>query len=397
MWEATRSMLTPIAWPVALLAAWLLGEIGERRLSLPRVSVYGLVGFVLGAGVLGWLPKAQESGVATLANLAFGLVLFELGYRIHLRWMRHNPWLLINALAEAAVTFAVVLAVARSMGVESYPALLLATLSMAASPAAVLRVINDSRSAGQVTERVLHLTAISSLVSVLVFKGMLTYGLLTQGGQLFAAFWHGFVTFLVSAALGVVFGVGIPRLLRIVGASPERATLFFALAVLLLTLLVETLKFSPLLATLVFGLTVRHRRTFLTPVARNFGLLGDVLTILLFVFVGASIEWRENADTLALAAAIVALRLVSKTLLCTLFAHPSGTTWRKGALTGLALAPMSVFALLLIEQSRHVSGPLVTDVGGIMAIVLCMEVVGPWLTRSALALAGETQEKTDAS
>ena len=34
------------------------------------------------------------------------------------------------------------------------------------------------------------------------------------------------------------------------------------------------------------------------------------------------------------------------------FAHVSGTTTRKGALTGLALAPLSTFALLLLEYSR---------------------------------------------
>jgi hypothetical protein len=36
---------------------------------------------------------------------------------------------------------------------------MLASLSMATSPATVVRVINEQRSSGQVTERVLHLCA----------------------------------------------------------------------------------------------------------------------------------------------------------------------------------------------------------------------------------------------
>jgi hypothetical protein len=36
-----------------------------------------------------------------LADLAFGLILFELGYRINLRWLRTNPWIGVSSLAEA--------------------------------------------------------------------------------------------------------------------------------------------------------------------------------------------------------------------------------------------------------------------------------------------------------
>jgi hypothetical protein len=36
-----------------------------------------------------------------LANVALSLILFELGYRIHLRWFRHNPWVLALGLVLA--------------------------------------------------------------------------------------------------------------------------------------------------------------------------------------------------------------------------------------------------------------------------------------------------------
>lgn len=35
-----------LAWPLAVLLAWLAGEFIHRWTRLPRISVYGLVGFL---------------------------------------------------------------------------------------------------------------------------------------------------------------------------------------------------------------------------------------------------------------------------------------------------------------------------------------------------------------
>ena len=36
-----------LAWPLALAVAWIAGEFGHRWTGLPRISIYGLVGFIL--------------------------------------------------------------------------------------------------------------------------------------------------------------------------------------------------------------------------------------------------------------------------------------------------------------------------------------------------------------
>jgi hypothetical protein len=43
------SVLTSLAWPLAIALAWLAGEFGQRWTGLPRISFYGLVGFALGS------------------------------------------------------------------------------------------------------------------------------------------------------------------------------------------------------------------------------------------------------------------------------------------------------------------------------------------------------------
>jgi Kef-type K+ transport system membrane component KefB len=391
--EAVTVLLREIAWPFALLLAWAAGELGQRWLRLPRISSYGIVGFLLAAGQAGVLPALSGGPMALLANVAFGLILFELGYRINLGWLRANPWLGVTSLVEAGGAFAAVLAVALAFAVPLLPALLLAALSMATSPAAVLRVANELRSSGQVTERTLHLAAFNCVLALVVFKVVVGYGLLLSDGGILRALWGSLVTLAVSAGLGALFGVAVPWLLRRLGGIDRNATLAFAVAVLALTALAHALKFSPLLATLAFGIVARHRRVVLSQAQRNFGTLGDLLTILLFVFVAATIDWRQAAAGAWLALAVIAARLLAKTAATTLFAGIGGISWRKGGLTGLALTPLSVFAVLLLEQTRHLGLGQLDQLEALMAMVLLLEVVGPIVTQRALIWAGEAARR----
>jgi Kef-type K+ transport system membrane component KefB len=389
--ESINLQSTTLLWPLALLLAWVGGELGYRWLSLPRITSYALIGFLLAQTQYGFLPNPSGSPIALLADYAFALILFELGYRINLGWLRANPWLGVTSMVESIVTFAAVFAIARLFELDLAPALLLAALAMATSPAAILRVANELHGSGQVTERSLHLSALSCLLTVIAFKVIAGYWVLSSAGSFFQAIWASVVVVLVSAGLGALFGVLFAGLLRLIDNPGNAATIVFALAVLLLTTLTHQFKFSPLLAAIAFGLVARHRRVVLTQAQRNFGVLGDLLTVLLFVFVAATLDWREVMVGVQLALAIVAVRLLSKIAVSTAFARLSGVTWHKGFLTGLALTPQSVFIILLLEQSRHLDIGWIADMAGLAALILILEIVGPLATRWALLRAGEAQ------
>lgn len=388
-------VLGDIAWPLALAIAWVAGEFGHRWLRLPRISTYGIVGFALAASQGGFLPDPGAGPVALLADVAFGLILFELGYRINMGWVRANPWLGVSSVVEAGATFAAVFLVSKWFGMSLVPTLLLSAIAMSTSPAAVVRVANELRCSGQVTERTLHLSAFNCVLAVVVFKFVVGYWVLSGSGGVFQAIWSSVVVLLVSAGLGALFGVAVPGLLRTLGGLDRNATVVFALAVLLLTAVTHAFKFSPLLAALAFGLVARHRRIVLSQAQRNFGALGDLLTLLLFVFVTASLDWRQVLAGFPMAMAVIAARLATKVAGTTLFAHLSGISTRKGILTGLALTPLSVFAILLLEQTRHLGLALVDDVAALAGIVLVLEVVGPVVTHWALVRAGEAPRRED--
>ncbi|WP_435628565.1 cation:proton antiporter [Candidatus Ferrigenium straubiae] len=381
-----------LAWPFALALAWIAGEFAHRLIGMPRISSYGIVGFLLASGQAGFLPESDGGIIMLLANIAFSLILFELGYRINLRWLRTNPWLGITSLVEAGGTFAAVYAVAQWFGTPFIPSLLLSALAMATSPAAVLRVVNEQRSSGQVTERILHLSAFNCVLAVFVFKVVVGLWVFQSTGDVLHALWNSLAVLLVSAALGGLFGIAVTGLLRKLGNTGRDATVAFAIAVIILVALTHTLKFSPVPAALAFGLMARHRRIVLSQAQQNFGALGNLLTVLLFVFMAATLEWTMVMSGAGLALALVAVRFAAKTLGVVAFAHVSGITRRKGLLTGMALTPLSAFAILLLEQTRHLGIGLVDQVAALAATTLLLEVIGPIVTQWALSLAKEVPD-----
>lgn len=381
-----------VAWPLTLVLAWAMGELAQRLARVPRISTYAVVGFLLSLPAVGVLPSVPSSGILLLAHIAFGLVLFESGYRIHLRWFRANPWIVATSLVESLLTFWAVLALVRWQGIPMESARLIAALSMATSPATVVRVVNELRSSGQVTERVLHLSALNCALAVLVFKVIVGMSPIAPGGTILVAAQEVVLVLLGSVLTGILMGALVPAVLRAVRRTGQDSTLAYALAVILLASINHALALSPVLATLTLGIVSRNRRVFLTPSERGFGVLGAMLSVLLFTFVAVTVEWHQLRSGLGLGLALILVRQLAKVSGSTLFAFLSGTSWRKGALTGVALAPMSAIVILVLEETRSLGVSLFNELAPLAAAALLLEIVGPILVGRALRFAHEVND-----
>ncbi|OGB16518.1 MAG: hypothetical protein A2W72_06460 [Burkholderiales bacterium RIFCSPLOWO2_12_67_14] len=383
-------LLQSMAWPLALLIAWFLGERLHEIWQVPRVSSYVAVGLL---GSLINLPGLTDAvpGLPFLANVALSLVLFELGYRINLRWFRHNPWVMALGLVESALTFAAVYLASGWFDMGTDTRLIFASLSISASPAGIVRVANDLRSAGQVTERVLHLCAINCLVSVLAFNLVVGYWHLSTSGDLVLAAFGSVHVLVTSVAVGALLGVAAPWLLRAQRVQARDVTVVFALAVVLLTTMAYGLKLSPLLAALTFGIVARERRVHLTNAQRGFGTAGDLLTVFLFVYIASLLNWADVGTGMLFGLVLIVVRTATKVGCSVAAARLSGSTERKGLLTGLALTPMSAFAILLLEQSRlYGFEPAAHVLSSMAGMMLVLELFGPVVTQRALLAAHET-------
>jgi Kef-type K+ transport system membrane component KefB len=383
-------LLQSMAWPLVLLVAWFLGEHLHERWQVPRVTSYVAIGLI---GGLVYLPglTGDVPGLPFLANVALSLALFELGYRINLRWFRHNPWVLLLGVLESFITFGAIYWATGWFGLAQDVRLIIAALSVSASPAGILRVANELRSAGQVTERVLHLCAINCILSVLALKLVVGYWTLSTSGDLVLAAFGSVHVVATSVAVGALLGVAVPWLLRQRSTHERGVTVVFALAVLLLTTMAYGLKLSPLLAALTFGIVARERRVNLSNAQRDFGTAGDLLSVFLFVYIASLLDWADVGTGMLLGIVLIAVRTAAK-VGCNLgAARLSGISERKGLLTGVALTPMSAFAILLLEQTRLYGFAPAGQVLGVLAgMMMLQELLGPLVTQRALMAAHET-------
>jgi len=68
-----------MAWPFAILIAWMAGEFTHRWVKLSRISAYAIVGFLLAPSQLGLLPATQSPTMLLMANIsAYAIVGFLL-------------------------------------------------------------------------------------------------------------------------------------------------------------------------------------------------------------------------------------------------------------------------------------------------------------------------------
>ena len=171
---------------VTLVLTGLAGEWCYRRLGFPRIVAYSATGMAIRLAGVEPMLRVDDSGLRVVLDLALALLLFELGARVDVRWLRRNPWLLASSVAEAGLSFVVVGSLMSWWGVSPPVALSVAAIAMAASPAIVSRVVSEFQSVGQVTERLLLMTTLNSIYAILLVKLLTGWMHSTAGNPLLA-------------------------------------------------------------------------------------------------------------------------------------------------------------------------------------------------------------------
>lgn len=373
-----------------MLIAWALGEYLAKRLSLPRISSYVGLGFILGAWLTESMTLQWKQTLSVLAQIAFALHLFETGYRIHLTWFRSNPWLLISGLSESALSFALVFALGIVLQFSYLESCLMAALLMATSPSSLILTIQQMRASGQLTERVLHHTAISLVLAVVVVQMVLGVQSFEHSGSWREAIFDGLVVASLSITSGIVLGFLIPELLRSLRRAANDATLAFALGVAFLCALSLSLKLSPMLSCFAFGVVCRYQRMAIGLAKKGFGTAGDLLSILLFVYVGASVPLVYVLEGGLMALIFLLARQLAKSIAVTGLAFSGALSWKKGFWVSVALSPAASFLLLMavhLENDGLTSAPLMH---ALFASALITGVLAPVLVHLAILRSKES-------
>lgn len=379
------------------IVAGLLGELVQRALHLPRILGYAAVGMLLTLSGHGLSLQTSGASYRLVVDLALALLLFELGSRVNLSWLRANPALLLASLSEALLSGLAVFVTLRALGLEEQAALVCAAVTLAASGAVVGRVASELRAAGQVCERVLALTALNTVYAVLAVKLLGSWSemdhrlqwphanaLLAVAQPLYALAG----SLLVAALLARL----VAMLMRRLDLRNENAALMLLGLVVLALCATRMLNLSTLLVPLLAGVLLRNStaRPWVWP--RHFGTAGGVLVLMLFVITGSAWTVEALVGGASLAVVLLLTRLGSKALALLLWARPSGIELRQAAALALTLTPISGTSLVLFAELQASHAALATAAAPVvLAAIAIMELLGPALVQGGFKLAGEPQ------
>lgn len=383
----------PVFWTgLALIVAGLFGEVCHRLMRLPRITGYAVVGMIGGIFGLSVLGADTVKDLRLLVDLALGLLLFELGSRLNLKWMRANLWLIATSACESLVTLVASFVLLRALNVAPLTAVLVAAIAMATSPAVVIQIKNELRSEGQVTERLLALTALNSIYAVVLVK--LMYGWMHQAyhGSLAVTLLHPLYLVVGSCALAYLLAKACNLLFRKLGNQEHTFVVLIGL-IMLMVALVHILRLPNSLTLLVAGVIFRNldERPQLWPA--HFGTAGWLLMVVLFVATSLSFEWHYLLIGGAAALGLVCVRMLAKVGSVLVFSRPAGISLKQALALGVSLSPMASLAFVLVTDTYDIYPQFDPE---LHAIVICaialMQLAGPVLVYWALGLVGERKD-----
>lgn len=374
-----------------LLAAVILAEFGQRLLNLPRITGYVVAGLLLGPSLLGWVSPIEAGTLRPLAMVGLGLLLFELGSRVNLVWIRHNPWLLARSVVESGLTFG---AIFLFLGLFGYSAAVRTTVAAIALPtgaAIVMRIVAETRARGQLTEQLLLLTALNTIYGILILKIGFVLLHFDQQDTWTTAIFHpvyiacGSLLLAVATAYAVIFAQRL-RLRR----ESERFVVILAV-VLLATALSTALKLSTPLALLLGGILLRTYSPRLQIFPEHMGTAGAVVVVIFFVLAGTALDLSYLLAGGVVAFGVVLVRAAAKFVGTVVVFGDRGLLPRKAFLLGAALLPMSSVSALHGYEVATLFPEIATQVLTlVLGMAVVMDLLGPIATQRALQAAGET-------
>lgn len=388
-----------IVWlGLLLLAGGIGGEIAKRLLFLPRITGYVAAGAALGPYGFELITMRLLQDLQVFADISIGLILFELGQRIDVRWLKRAPQLVLTSLAESGMTaFLVFFTLREFFAVEPLHAATAAAIAIATSPAVVMRITADLGAQGQVTERTLLLTALNSSIAVLALTAIIPWLYLEYGGHWMTILLHPLYLLGGSFILGLAASALTLGLLRVVGRRED------VQVVLLVALILATVggalmfKLSVLLTLLAYGALLRNLDHTHIVSAADFGLTGQMFFVILFVLSGANLDLGAAWAGITMGATLAAARFLGKAAGVMAFIPGSGLKARQGMYIALALTPMSGFAVVMLQDTQSLFPEFGrTLYGVVLPAVVLLELAGPILTQLAFQRADEARPERSA-
>ncbi len=383
----------------------LLGQVGAgllRRIKVPQVVGYILMGVLLGKSALNWIRPETLAGVT---SIALGLIGFTIGSQLYFPQLaKLGKSILYISMLEASGAFFLVWFSVWALTGEVYQGLVFGALASATAPAATVDVLEEYKCRGDLTTTILAVVGIDDGIALIIygiaesFSKVLFMPEVNQ--NLFVSLFEPVREIGGSIIVGALLGLVFSRILRFFGQKSERLSVTLAI-VFVGCGLAEQFHLSLIMTNMVIGLVVGNL------VPREVRRLNEVVTgfsppiyILFFALVGARLDVRLLPVMGVLGIVYIIARAAGKfggAYLGAVISHAPVVVRRylglalfsqAGVAIGLAIAASSDFAEAGPEGAAF--GNMIINT--ITATTFVVQLIGPSFTRIAVFKAGEAKD-----
>ncbi|MBN1288533.1 MAG: cation:proton antiporter [Actinobacteria bacterium] len=282
-----------MALGASLLLGWGAGLLC-RKIKVPMVVGYIVVGIIVGKSVLGVFNGGNIEGLVYFTYIALAAIGFDIGGELAWRKVRALGKSIISiSLLETLGAFICVTLAVYIYTRELYIALVFGALATATAPAATVDVLREYQSSGPLTTTTFAVVGIDDAYAVIIysFSIFLAKTIITHKDlNVLEAIYRPTMDIVGAVALG--FAVGVVFLFLIRNYTARRGLLVMTWgAIILVTGLANLLNISLILANMSLGLTVvnvtRWKREDLFNLMRE---TTQPFFVIFFVIVGAQLD-----------------------------------------------------------------------------------------------------------
>lgn len=288
-----------------VIATGLLGGALARKLKVPDIVLFLLIGIALGPAVLGWLDVSADSTMNQMI-LAVGAcyLLFEGGATLRFKVLK-EIWISLLLLATVGVLLTTVLTAVFGfwLGLPLSIALLVGAVTASTDPATLVPIFKQVPIRDRVSQTVMSESALNDAVGAIATFSVAAYVLggagsfsLTQ--SLMDLFWEAGMGLLLGAVIGYIAVLLIAH--RRVGIFTDTSPFIVILAVISVYLIADAIHASGFMAVFVTGVMIGNKESFNLPMSdQDFEYLEDymgntalLMRMFIFILLGSQVDFH---------------------------------------------------------------------------------------------------------
>lgn len=379
-----------------ILFAGLLSAKLIKKIKLPAVTAYLLLGIFIGPSLLKLVPEGILGASGLISNIVLGIIAFGIGQnfsRYHLRRIGKTVvW--ISVLEACGAWILVTLIFYLILRQPFYLSLLFGAIASATAPAATVMVIREYRAKGNFTDTLLGVVAIDDAWCLIIFAISLAISQAIYAHNLEAfflakVFFSSLLSISGAFILGAFLAIVLSVFYRFVRTPTELLILTLGIVFLNIGIAIW-LNLSVLLANMFLGAALVNLNRYSFKFFDSLKIIDSPLFLLFFVLAGASLEINILGKLSIIGLSYLIFRVVGKVIGASLGAKISNAATSVRKYLGFGLIPQAGVALgcALVAKSDfpQVGNMIFTT---IVATTVIYELIGPLCTKYALRKAGD--------